>query len=213
MIQRMSYPAHVRAVLTLGLPLIGGHLAQFAIGMTDTVMMGWYGVEELAAATLAGSYFFVFFMLGSGFALAVMPMVAAADARGDQVQVRRATRMGLWLSLGFAVLALPAMIWSGPILRLLGKGEAVSALAADYLRVAGWGLFPALLVMVLKSYLAALGRTQIVLWITIVGVLVNALANWMLIFGNWGAPELGIVGGALASVVTQAVSLIAVGFS
>ena len=60
------------------LPLIGGHLAQFAVGLTDTVMIGWYGVEELAALTLAHSYFFTIFIMGSGFAWAVMPMVAAA---------------------------------------------------------------------------------------------------------------------------------------
>ena len=63
----MSYPAHARAVLTLGVPLIGGHLGQIAIGVTDTVMLGWYGVDELAAQTVAGSFFFVLFLMGSGF--------------------------------------------------------------------------------------------------------------------------------------------------
>jgi MATE family multidrug resistance protein len=149
-------------------------------------------------------------MFGSGFALAVMPMVAAAAASGEDVRIRRTTRMGLWLSLGFSVLALPAMLWSEPILRLLGQGDEVSALAAEYLRVAGWGLVPALLVMVLKSYLAALERTQIVLWVTLLAALVNGLANYALIFGNWGAPELGIMGAAIASVTTQIVSLVAV---
>ncbi len=94
----MTYPGHVKAILVLGLPLIGGHVAQFAITLTDTVMLGWYGVGELAAVTLAGSYFFVFFILGAGFALAVMPMVAAVAARGDDTSVRRITRMGLTVS-------------------------------------------------------------------------------------------------------------------
>jgi MATE family multidrug resistance protein len=206
----MTYPGHVRAILTLGLPLIGGHVAQFAITLTDTVMLGWYGVGELAAVTLAGSYFFVFFILGAGFALAVMPMVAAVAATGDDTSVRRITRMGLWLSLAYGVVAMPVMIWSEPILSSLGQPPEVSELAARYLRVAGWGLFPALLVMVLKSYLAALERTQIVFWITILAALTNALANYALIFGNWGAPELGIMGAAIASIVTQVVSLVGV---
>jgi MATE family, multidrug efflux pump len=208
----MSYPGHVRAIAVLGLPLIGGHLAQFAIGLTDTVMLGWYGVVELAAVTLAGSYFFLFFMLGSGFAFAVMPMVAASAASGDEVAIRRATRMGLWLSLGFAFAVMPALWWSGQILQLLGQNDEVAALAAQYLRVMGWGLIPALLVMVLKSYLAALERTQIVLWITLVAALSNAVANYALIFGNWGAPELGMMGAAIASVISNSVSLIAVVF-
>ena len=94
--------------------------------------------------------------------------------------------------------------------RVLGQGDEVSTLAAQYLRVAGWGLIPALLVMVLKSYLAALERTQVVLWITLVAAATNALANYALIFGHWGAPELGIIGAAIASVLSQAVSLAAV---
>ncbi|MDA9225009.1 MATE family efflux transporter, partial [Tateyamaria sp.] len=96
----MSYPSHGIAVLSLGLPLIGGHLGQVAIGVTDTVMLGWYGVDELAAQTVAGSFFLVLFLAGAGFAWAVMPMVASYDAEGDEVSLRRATRMGLWLSVG-----------------------------------------------------------------------------------------------------------------
>lgn len=206
----MSYPGHVRAILVLGLPIVGSNLAQFAIGLTDTVMLGWYGVEALAAVTLAASYFFVLFLMGSGFAWAVMPMVAAYDAEGDEIGLRRATRMGLWLSTLFAVLAMPLLWWSEPVLLALGQNEVVADQAAQYLRIAGWGIFPALFVMVLKSYLAALERTQIAFWITVVAAVLNGLANYALIFGNWGAPELGIAGAAIASVLTQLISLIGV---
>ena len=210
MTQTMPYGGHVRAILTLGLPLIGGHLGQVAIGVTDTVMLGWYSVEALAAVTLASTYYFVIFIFGSGFAWAVMPMVASFEAEGDDTSIRRATRMGVWLSLAFAALSLPVMLFSEPILRQLGQGDALAEDAARYLRVAGWGLPPALLVMTLKSYLAALERTQVVLWITILAAVVNALVNYALIFGNWGAPELGIVGAAVASVAVQVVSLVGV---
>jgi MATE family multidrug resistance protein len=205
-----TYRGHVGAILTLGLPLIGGHLSQMAIGVTDTVMLGWYSVDALAAVTLGSTFFFIFFIFGSGFAWAVMPMVASFVAEGDETGIRRATRMGLWLSLGFAVLVMPFLIWSEPLLLALGQQPEVAVDAALYLGVAGWGIIPALLVMVLKSYLAALERTQIVLWITLVAAVANALANYALIFGNWGAPELGIVGAAIASLVTQVVSLIGV---
>ena len=206
----MTYPAHFRAIAILGLPLIGGHLAQFAIGLTDTVMLGWYGVEALAALTLASNYYFVLFLFGAGFGLAVMPMVATAAAEEDEASIRRSTRMGLWLSLIYTALVMPLLWWSFPILIALKQDPQVAETASQYLRVAGWGLFPALLVMVLKSYLAALERTQIVLWITVAAALVNAVTNYALIFGNWGAPELGVMGAAIASVVTQVVSLLCV---
>ena len=208
--QPMSVGGHVRAITVLGLPLIGGHLAQMAIGVTDTVMLGWYGVEALASVTLASTYFFVLFLFGSGFAWAVMPMVASFAAAEDDRSIRRATRMGIWLSLGFGCLAMPLMIWAEPILRQLGQEEAVAVQGGRYLAVAGWGLIPALLVMVLKSYLAALERTQVVLWVTVLAAVVNGLANYALIFGNWGAPELGVVGAAIASVAVQIVSLVGI---
>lgn len=198
--------AHARALLVLGLPLIGSHLAQMLLHVTDTVMMGWYGVTELAAVVIASSSFFVVFILGSGFAQAVMPMVASAIGRGDEVQVRRDTRMGLWLSIGFGLLTYPLFWWSGPLLLALGQKPDVAAFGQDFLRIAGLGMMPSLLVMVLKSYLAALERTQVVLWVTLAGVGVNIAFGWALIFGNWGAPELGVRGAAIASVAVQAMT-------
>jgi MATE family multidrug resistance protein len=198
---------HARAILALGLPLIGSHLAQFGLHVTDTVMLGWYGVLPLAAAVLGASSFFVMFILGSGFAKAVMPMVAAAQARGDEVQVRRVTRMGLWLSILFGVLIYPVFWWSEAVLLALGQKPEVAALAQEYLRIAGLGMIPSLLVMVLKSHLAALERTQVVLWVTVAAVPLNAAVNWALIFGNWGAPELGVAGSAIATVLIQILSL------
>ena len=197
----------MRGTLTLGLPLIGSHVAQFALHVTDTIMLGWYGVVPLAAGVLAASSFFVMFVLGSGFAKAVMPMVAHAQAQGDEVQVRRVARMGLWLSILFGVLIYPVFLWSEAILLALGQAPDVSALGQEYLRIAGLGMIPALLVMVLKSYLSALERTQVVLWITVAAVPLNAAINWALIFGNWGAPELGVRGAAIATLVIQVASL------
>ncbi len=199
---------HARATLILGLPLIGSNLAQFGLHVTDTIMLGWYGVVPLAAGVLGASSWFVVFILGSGFAKAVMPMVAAARGRGDETQVRRVARMGLWLSILFSVLIYPLFWWSEGVLLALGQKPEVAALARDYLRIAGLGVGPALVVMVLKSYLAALERTQVVLWVTVAAVPLNVCLNWALIFGNWGAPELGVAGSAVATVVVQGVSLI-----
>jgi len=177
------------------------------IGMTDTVMMGWYGVEDLAAMVLASSMFFLLFIVGAGFSFAVMPMVANAASAGDDVQIRRVTRMGFWASVFFAILVLPIMWWSGALFLGLGQEPVVAQLSQDYLRITAIGLFPSLFVMVIKSYLAALERTQIVLWVTVAGALVNGILNYALIFGNWGAPELGIQGAAIASVMMPIASV------
>lgn len=206
MIQTLTLSQHMRAVMVLGLPLVASHVAQFAVQIIDTIMLGWYGVEELAAVTLAGTFFFMFLIMGSGPAWALMPMVAEASEAGDDVRVRRLTRMALWFSLGFALLVLPLMWMSAPILRSIGQDAELSLIAQDYLRIAGVGLIPALAVMSLKSYLAALEHTNVVLWATILAAVMNGFINYALIFGNWGAPELGVKGAAIASVVIQIAS-------
>ena len=199
---------HARALLRLGLPLIGSHLAQLAVQVTDAVMLGWYDVEALAAVVLGASYFFVLFIMGSGFAFAVSPVVAAAEASNEPAQVRRVTRMGLWLSILFAVAAMPLLLFATPILRVLGQEPQVAADAGVYLGIVGWALGPALLVMTLKSYLSALERVRIVLLATVLAAGLNGVLNYALIFGNWGAPELGIAGAAIASVVLHCASLL-----
>lgn len=204
----LSITGHARALLALGLPLIGSQLAQFGLHVTDTIMLGWYGTLPLAAGVLGSSSFFVIFILGSGFGRAVMPMVASAESRGDEVQVRRVARMGLWLSILFGVICYPLFWWSDPVLRALGQKPEVAILAQDYLRLVGLGMIPALMVMALKSYLSALERTQVQMWVTVLGLPVNIFLNWLLIFGNWGAPELGVLGSAIATLTVQVLSLV-----
>ena len=210
MIAKQSHTAHAGALLALGLPLVGSHIAQMALHVVDTVVLGWYGVTELAAVVLGGSCFFVVFVLGGGFAQAVMPMVAQALGRGDETEVRRATRMGMWLSILFGVVIYPLFWFSEPILLAAGQKPEVAALAGDFLRIAGLGMIPALLVMVLKSYLAALERTQVVLWVTVGAVGLNALLCYPLVFGRWGLPEMGVVGSALATLLIQGLSLVVI---
>src|SRR6056297_881956 len=177
---QMSYPAHVRAILVLGLPLVGGHMAQMGIGLTDTIMVGWYGAEALATVTLATTLFMTLMLAGSGFAWAVMPMVAKYHAEDDDQSVRRSTRMGLWLSALFCAAVFPLLWWSEALLLMLGQLPQVASEAQLYLRILVFGLLPALVTMTF-----------------------NALANYALIFGNFGFPELGIEGAAIASLSTH----------
>ena len=181
-----------------------------AIHVADTVMMGWYGVTELAALVIAVSFFNILFFLGMGFGIGVMGLIATAIARGDEVEVRRAARMALWLSIAFAVLVLPALWHSGPILLALGQAPEVARLAQDYLRIEGIGLIAVLCQLTLNSYLAAMERTQVVLWITLAGLPLVIALNWVLIFGNLGAPELGVRGAAIAAVIVQFSQLAAI---
>ena len=205
----LAFGSQARALLALGLPLVGSHLAQIAITTTDTLMLGWYDVTALAGVSLAGPVYFAVFLVGSGFAWAVMPMVASAAGTEDDRQVRRATRMGLWLVILFGVLFTPPLLYFEEFFLAIGQEVDVSREAGRYMAIAGFGLLPALIVMGLKSYLSALELARIILLVTIVTAILNAILNYVLIFGNWGAPELGVVGAAIASVIGHVVSLVA----
>ena len=206
-----STSGQARGLLRLGLPLVGSAVAGFAIHMTDVVMLGWYDVGALAAATIATSIFFNLFLLGAGFGNAVSPMVAEATAAGDETRARRVTRMAFWLSAVFSVLCLPALWWSEALLLAIGQTEEVSRLAQDYLRIAAFGMLPALGANLMRNYLGALGFTTVLLWMTLAALPANALVNYLLIFGNWGFPELGVRGAAIASIMVQLVTMIGLG--
>ncbi|MEL6838695.1 MAG: MATE family efflux transporter [Pseudomonadota bacterium] len=202
-----TYQDHTRAIWKLGMPLILSNLAMFAIHITDTIMLGWYDVTALAASTIAGTMFFVIFIVGAGFAQAVTPMVAAAAEEDDERQVRRVTRMGLWLSIIYGLAVTLPFFWAEEILIAIGQDPEVSALAHIYLQIVIWQMVPALIVMTMKSFLAALEHAAIILWATIGAAIINAFVNYALIFGNWGAPELGIEGAAIASLCVNLFSV------
>lgn len=190
------------------MPLILSNLAQFAIHITDTVMLGWYDVTALAASTIAGTLFFVIFIVGAGFAQAVTPLVASAAEQGDEVQVRRVTRMGLWLSIFYGFIVTIPFFWAEDILIAIGQDAEVSRLAHIYLQIVIWQMIPALIVMTFKSFLAALEHTAIILWATIGTAVLNVFINYALIFGNWGMPELGIMGAAIASLSVTLITVL-----
>lgn len=205
---RRAFGEQTRALLALGLPLVGSHILQMVIGVTDTVMMGWYDVTALAALSVSGPLFFIIFIFGSGFGFAVSPMVANAASQNDDRQIRRVTRMGLWLSILFAVVITPLFFFFEPIFLAIGQDAEVARLGGQYMPYLGAGLLPALMMQVLKNYLTALELARSILYAAAAAALFNAGVNYLLIFGNFGLPELGIVGAGIASFLSHLLGLV-----
>ncbi|MCL4128665.1 UNVERIFIED_CONTAM: hypothetical protein GTU68_005918, partial [Idotea baltica] len=205
----MSYRTHTGRLLKLGLPLVGANVAGFSIHMTDTIMLGWYSVTSLAAATVATGLWFVIFIIGAGFGRAVLPMVAEAIEQGDETRARRVTRMALWLSAIYSALLIVPFMYGEALLLAIGQEPDVAAQGGLYLRIAVLGMFPAMGAQVMRSYLGAFELTAVQLWITLLALFANAVVNYALIFGNLGAPELGIEGAAIASVIIQIIQMAA----
>ncbi len=202
-----AWGTHFRATFALGLPLVGAQLAQISINVTNVVMIGQLGPAQLAAAVLASQTFYVFWMFGSGFAYAVMPLAAGAHGNADTRGVRRSVRMGLWVAALYSIVVMVPLWFTEAILLLLGQKSEVAAEAGFYARVLQWSMLPYLGTFVLRSYLSALQRPNVVLGITLAGAGLNALLNYMLVFGHFGAPALGLLGSGIASVSTSFLTL------
>jgi MATE family multidrug resistance protein len=201
--EAQSWAVHIRATVVLALPLIGLQLAQMTMGVTDTVMLGWLGAPELAAGILGSQAFFLVYIFGVGFSQAMMPLAAGAEGAGDARGVRRSIRMGLWVLALYSVLVMLPLWHTESILLALGQRPEIAALAGDYMRVVQWSMLPALAITGLRAYLTVVGRAYLLLAVIATGAVLNGVLNYALIFGNFGAPALGIVGAAVATAISN----------
>ena len=202
-----SWRTHLTQTLSLSVPLVGIQLAQAAIGITDTLMVGRLGAAELAALALATTFFFTLFIVGLGLTQAVLPLAAEARGAEDPIMLRRAIRMGFWVAGGYTIIAIAILFNTEAILRFAGQSPETIHFASRYIAIAKWALLPMLLFMNLRAFYTVLDCANIMFAINIVGVLANILLNYMFIFGNWGAPELGVEGAAVATLGTATVTL------
>ena len=195
----------------LGLPLIGAQMAQMAIHATDIALVGRIGAPELAATALATNYFFLIYMFGSGFLVALSPIVAQAFGANDPRAVRRSTRMGLWFAVAYGIICVPALLSVEPVLLWLGQQPKLAAIGSEYMNIACFGMVPALIFITFRSFLGAIDRASILMWASFAAVLLNAVLNYIFIFGKFGFPAMGVPGSALGSVLTNIFIAIAVG--
>lgn len=204
-----GWATELRASFALAWPLIVAQLAQNLLFTTDVVLMGWLGPKYLAAGTLAGAFLMPFQLTGIGIVGAVAPLVAQARGRGDTKAVRRIVRQGFWVAILVATLLVPIVLNIRPIYLAIGQDPEVTALAESYMFAGFWMLYPALGIMVVRSFLSAFAATRVILVVTVIGVLVNALLAYTLIFGHFGFPRLELRGAALATGLVNVVMFFA----
>ena len=208
---RRLWRDEIRATVALAWPLVLTNLAQGLIGATDTVLLGWAGAGTLAAAALGINLYMIFLMFGLGLMVAAAPMMAKEiGARAHSVRdVRRTVRQTMWLAAAFCVPAWLLLWHAEPILVALRQDPALAAGAQRLLRTLQWGMLPALLFVILRSFISALERP---LWSFIVvaaGVLLNALLNYGLILGHFGLPAMGLTGAGIGSSLANGAMFVA----
>lgn len=191
----------LRELLRLAVPLALTHVAQMAIALTDTVMLARYSSTALAASVLGNTVFLFCLIVGRGPGAAVAPMIAqalGADA-DDRDGVRAIVRMGFWAVALVSVPLIVVLLFTRPLLLLLGQNPGLSDTASHFAVPLALGLPFALGFQVLRSYVTAIGRPRAGLLVMVLIVAWNFIGDYALIFGHFGAPRLGLVGSGLAS--------------
>ena len=205
-----SRRGHARATLQLALPLAVAQLMQMAMGVTNTVLLGGLGGPALAAGGLAATIMISVLVILQGVLAAVSVLVAQARGAGRDAEVPALYWTGHVLTLLLMLPAFALFSAAGPLLLLIGEPPDLVADVDRYLAVLRWSVPGALIgVGMLRAFLPAIGGGGILLWVTVVEALANAVLCYGLIHGTWGLPALGFVGAALATVIVTTVAALA----
>jgi MATE family multidrug resistance protein len=196
----------------LALPIIVGELAQMALHLIDSAMVGAISYKHLAAAALVINALNIPFVLGIGMTISVSQMVSMAHGRRDAAAVSHYLFNGFCLCAFTAVLIAGSLVAGKNILAHLGQDKDVVQLALPFMNLMGYSILPMLLFMTLKQFTDGLEFTRTAMLLSLAGMPVNVLLNWLLIYGNWGFPRLELVGAGWATLITRTLLFLALGF-
>ncbi len=191
----------LRKLLSIAAPVILVQVGLMAMGMVDTIMVGRVSPAAIAAVALASTIFMVVATFGMGVIMSLDAVVAQAIGADDHPAVARSFQRAIVLATVISVPTMLIQCLAEPILRWTGQPAEVIPLAWAYVRTAMIGLVPFYYFIVLRQTLQAMHRLTPIVITIIIANLLNALLNWMFIYGNLGAPAMGVVGSAVATTI------------
>jgi len=197
----------LKTTLALALPIMAGQLGQMLLGLADTLMIGQVGTVELAASAFVNVLFHIPIVLGIAISAAASVQISHAHGSGHHREAGDALRHSLWISLGVGLVIGTAIIGLIPFLHLFGQPPEVLAATPSYLFWVTLSVIPMMPSMVFRGYAEARNHPWPVFWIMMVGVLLNILLNYLLIFGKLGFPELGLTGAGIATFLSRALTM------
>ncbi len=198
----MNVPAPrvgLRELLTLAWPVVLSRSTQSVVGLCDALMSARLGDEALAAVTTGAINLFSIGILPMGTVFIVQSFAAQLQGRGDLLAARRYGYYGLVIAAVTAVVALAMTPFLGAGLAVFRFEHAVHVAMTDYLQWRFWSMGAYVAVEALGNWFAGLGDTRVHMRASVLIMVSNVILNWLLIFGNLGAPAMGVKGAALAS--------------
>lgn len=198
-----------KQIWLINYPVMMSLLMEQLINMTDAVFLGRVGEVELGASALACMYYLAIYMLGFGFGLGIQVLVARKNGEGQWDETGKVFWQGQYFLLALALgLCLLSELFSPFLLRRMIASEAVWQAAVSYVSGRNFGLFFAFPVLAFRSFFVGITKTKILIVNSVLMVLVNVVLNYVLIFGRFGFPAMGISGAAIASSLAEGFSLL-----
>ncbi len=194
--------------LRLAAPVMLGMLGHTFVGLIDNIMVGQLGTAELAAVSLGNSFMFIAMSLGIGFSTAITPLVAEADGEDNFNKGKSAFKHGLFLCTTLGVVLFLGVLIAKPLMYLMKQPVEVVELAIPYLDLVAVSLIPLIIFQAFKQFSDGLSMTRYPMYATLVANIVNVVLNYLLIFGKFGFPEMGIVGAAVGTLVSRLVMVL-----
>ena len=188
-----------------------GMLGHTFVSFIDNIMVGQLGTAELAAVSLGNSFMFIAMSIGIGFSTAITPLIAEADSSDNLQQARSAYKHGLFLCTSLGILLFLMVYFSKPLMYLMNQPEEVVALAIPYLDLVAFSLIPLVIFQAIKQFSDGMSMTKYPMYATILANIVNVALNYVLIFGKFGFPELGIVGAAYGTLASRIIMVLYLG--
>lgn len=190
-------------ILWLGFPILIGQVGTIVVAFADTIMVGRYSTEALASASFVNNLFNVIVFASLGFAYGLTPLAGALFGRGQRREIGGLMRSAVMVNVAFALLLILTMTAIYLNLDRLGQPEELLPLIHPYYLSVLAGLVPLALFNIFSQWSYAINRSKMPMWIILTGNLLNILGNYLLIYGHWGFPEMGLLGAGISTLVAR----------
>lgn len=203
-----KYTKEFKYNLMLSFPVILGMLGHTFVQFADNIMVGQLGTAELAAVSLGNSFVFIAMSLGIGFSTAITPLVAEADGANNTADGKSALKHGLVLCTIMGLGLFGVILLAKPLMYMMKQPVEVVELAMPYLDLVAFSLVPMIIFQALKQFSEGLSQTTYPMYATVIANVVNIVLNYLLIFGSFGFPKMGIVGAAIGTLISRVVMVV-----
>ncbi|MBB6276548.1 MATE family efflux transporter [Porphyromonas circumdentaria] len=198
-----KYIQHSKSLLHIAFPIIVGQVAIIFIGFVDNMMVGQHAIKELSAASFVNNFLNLILIFGLGFSYGLTPLVAEADKLNQRERIGGLLKMSMWLNIIVGLLLSLIVLGLSPFLSLFNLEEELIPIALPYYYLQTASFLILMAFNGFKQFYDGMSRMHWPMYITIVGIILNVLLNYLLIYGKWGFPEWGLLGAGVATLLSR----------